>query len=193
MNTTKKLIPLAAAVLIVSQLQGCATAVVGAAATGGAIAQDRRSAGVFVSDQEIELRARKRLAESIAVSDASISTTSYNRQALLTGQVVDEATKQRAGEIVKAIPDVRNVFNELAVRGATSMSSEANDTAITSKVKTRLLRDERTPGTQIKVVTEAAVVYLMGILKRSEADVATEIARTTTGVAKVVVLFEYID
>lgn len=188
-----KLIQVALAGLVISQLTGCATAVIGAAATGGAMAQDRRSAGVFVSDQEIELRAQKRLAESIPKSDASISTTSYNRQALLTGQVVDEATRTRAGEIVKAIPDVRNVFNELSVRGATSLSSEANDTAITSTVKTRLLRDEKVPGTQIKVVTEAAVVHLMGLVKHEEGRIATDIARTTTGVAKVVVLFEYID
>ena len=65
--------------------------------------------------------------------------------------------------------------------------------AITSQVKTRLLADKRVPGTKIKVVTEAAVVYLMGLMKRAEAATATEIARTTSGVTRVVVLFEFID
>ncbi|MFP5419658.1 MAG: BON domain-containing protein [Gammaproteobacteria bacterium] len=188
-----RLIQFALAGLVISQLHGCATAVVGAAATGGAVALDRRSAGVFVSDQEIELRAQKRLGESLPKGSTSVSTTSYNRQALLTGQVGDDATRARAGEIVQGIPDVRKVFNELSTGPVASLSAETNDAAITSKVKGRLLRDETTPATQIKIVTEATVVYLMGLVTREEGARATEIARTTSGVSKVVVLFEYLN
>lgn len=190
----KKLIQIALAGLVLSQLQGCATAVVGgAAATGSAVALDRRTAGVFVGDQEIELRAQSRLGDAFPKNSAHISTTSYNRQALLTGQVTDESTRVRAGEIVKDIPDVRAVYNEISVSGATSLTSDANDAAITSKVKARMLRDERVPGTKIKIVTEVAIVYLMGLVSKEEAMIATEIARTTSGVTKVVVLFEYIN
>lgn len=190
----KKLIQIALAGIVLSQLQGCATAVVaGAAATGSAVALDRRTAGVFVGDQEIELRAQSRLSEAFPKNSANISTTSYNRQVLLTGQVLDESTRSRAGEIVKAVPDVRAVYNELGVSGATSLTSDANDTAITSKVKARMLRDERVPGSKIKIVTEVGIVYLMGLVSKDEAKLATEIARTTSGVTKVVVMFEYIN
>lgn len=189
-----KLIQIALAGLVLSQLQGCATAVVGgAAATGGAVALDRRTTGVFVGDQEIELRTQSRLNEALPKNSGSISTTSYNRQVLLTGQVLDNPTRNLAGEIAKGVPDVRNVFNELTVSGTTSFTSDANDTAITSKVKARLLRDEKAPGTKIKVITEAATVYLMGLVTREEGKIATEIGRTTSGVTKVVILFEYID
>ena len=112
---------------------------------------------------------------------------------LLTGQVPDEATRSRATDVVKEIPDVRTVFNELSVAGVTSLTSDANDTAITSKVKTRLLRDDSVPGTKVKVVTEAAVVYLMGLVTQAEAQSAIEVARTTAGVTKVVTLFEFIN
>jgi len=190
----KTLVQIALAGLVLSQLQGCATAVVGgAAATGSAVALDRRTAGVFVGDQEIELRAQSRLSDAFPKNSANISTTSYNRQVLLTGQVLDDSTRVRAGEIVKAVPDVRAVYNELSISGATSLTSDANDTAITSKVKARMLRDERVPGTKIKIVTEVAIVYLMGLVSKDEAMIATEIARTTSGVTKVVVLFEYIN
>jgi osmotically-inducible protein OsmY len=45
----------------------------------------------------------------------------------------------------------------------------------------------------VKVVTERRIVYLMGILNREEAGLATEAARATSGVEKVVRLFEYRD
>ncbi|MCA1979817.1 MAG: BON domain-containing protein [Thiobacillus sp.] len=189
----KRLIPVALAGLAIVQLQGCATAVVGGAAVGASVALDRRTAGVYVSDQEIELRAMNRLREAFPQKTDNISATSYNRQVLLTGQVPDEATRARVTEVVKGIPDVRTVFNELSISGVTSLTSDANDIAITSKVKTRLLRDERVPGIKIKVVTESAVVYLMGLVTQAEAEAATEIARTTAGVTKVVTLFEYIN
>ncbi len=174
-------------------LGGCAAVLVGGVATGTAIATDRRTAGVFVGDQEIELRAKNRLQEMFPDRTESIAATSYNRQVLLTGQVPDEPARVRAGEAVKEIPDVRTVFNELSVSGVTSLTSGANDTGITASVKTRLLRDDRVPGTKVKVKTEAGVVYLMGLLKRTEAAAATETARTTSGVTKVVTLFEYLD
>jgi osmotically-inducible protein OsmY len=147
----------------------------------------------YVGDQEIELRAMNRLREAFPQKTDNISATSYNRQVLLTGQVPDEASRARATEAVKGIPDVRTVFNELSISGITSLTSDANDVTITGSVKTRLLRDERVPGAKIKVVTEAGVVHLMGLVTQAEADVATDVARTTSGVAKVVTLFEYIN
>ncbi len=187
------MISLALAGLAIVQLQGCATAVVGGAAVGTSVALDRRTAGVYVSDQEIELRALGRLREAFPQKTDSISATSYNRQVLLTGQVPDEAARARAAEVVKGIPDVRTVFNELSISGVTSLTSDTNDVSITAKVKTRLLRDERVPGIKIKVVTESAVVYLMGLVTQTEADAAVDVARTTAGVTKVVTLFEYIN
>ncbi|MBN8762856.1 MAG: transporter [Thiobacillus sp. 63-78] len=178
---------------VLAQLGGCAAAVVGGAAVGTSVAMDRRTAGVYVSDQEIELRALARLREAFPQKTERISATSYNRQVLLTGQVPDEATRSRATDVVKAIPDVRMVFNELTVSGVSSLTSGANDTALTGQVKARMLRDERVPATKVKVVTESGVVYLMGLVTKTEAEAATNIARTTSGVAKVVTLFEYLN
>ena len=188
-----KLIHVALIGAVLSQLAGCAAVAVGGAAVGTSVALDRRTAGVYVSDQEIELRALARLRETFPQKTDNISATSYNRQVLLTGQVPDEATRSRASEVVKGIPDVRTVFNELTVSGITSLTSDANDVAITSSVKARMLRDENVPATKIKVVTEAGVVYLMGLVSQAEAEAATNIARTTSGVTKVVTLFEYIN
>ena len=189
----KKLLYIALAGMAIAQLHGCSSMPIGGEA-GGPGTLDRRTAGAVIGDQEIEIRSKNRLSDTFPERIAdNISSTSYNRQLLLTGQVPDEATRARATEVVKGIPELRTVFNELSVAGAASLASEANDTSITSQVKTRLLNDDRVPGTQVKVVTETGVVYLMGLLKRAEASTASEIARTTSGVAKVVTLFEYLD
>jgi osmotically-inducible protein OsmY len=171
-----------------AQLQGCTTT------SGEPVNLDRRTAGAYIGDQEIEVRAKNRMRDTFPIKIANnISSTSYNRQLLLTGQVPDEATRAKAEELAKGVQEVRTVFNELTVSGVPSLASGANDASVTSQVKARLLNDKRVPGTKIKVVTEAGVVYLMGLVKRAEADIATEIARSTSGVTKAVILFEYID
>jgi osmotically-inducible protein OsmY len=179
--------------IALAQLTGCAAIVVGGAAAGAAAGVDRRTAGTVVSDQEIELRALDRLRKSFPQAGFSVSATSYNRQVLLTGQVYDQATHDKLVDEVKGIPDVRNVINETTVSGVTSITSSGNDAALTTKVKARMLENKQVPSYQVKVVTEAGVVYLMGLMKHAEADAAAEVASTTGGVLRVVKLFEYLD
>lgn len=189
----KKVIYLALLGVAFSQLHGCAAVVVGGAAVGASMATDRRGVGVYVVDQEIETRASYNLTEAFKDKPVRFDVTSFNRQVLILGQVADEESRVRAGEIVKAVPEVRNVFNELTISGLPSLTSITNDGTISSTVKTRLWGDDRTPGTKIKVKTEGGIVYLMGLVTKAEADAAAEIASTTKGVTKVVKLFEYID
>ena len=188
-----KLIYLALAGAVVVQLQGCAAAMVGGAAVGASVALDRRTAGAYVSDQEIELQAMDRLGKAYPSAGNSISATSYNKQVLLTGQVQDETTRSDAANRAKTIPEVRTVFNELSVRAVSPFSTDANDTAITSNVKARLLARDKLPSTTMKVVTESGVVYLMGLVNQAEAKEAAAVASSSAGVNKVVTLFEIIN
>lgn len=181
-----------ACVAMLPALSGCmAVAVGGAAATGVMVAEDRRTVGTMTEDQGIELKAASRIEEKI--KDAHINVTSYNRAVLLTGEVSSAANKADAERIARAVDNVRSVFNELQVSGNTSMQARTNDSVITSKVKGRFVDGGKFSPLHVKVVTEDGVVYLMGLVKRQEADSATEIARTTGGVRKVVRVFEYLD
>lgn len=189
----KKFVWAAALVASLPVIHGCAAVVVGGAATGVVMAEDRRKAGVFVEDQEIELRALDRLRGAFPGKAVSISTVSFNHHVLLVGQVPDEASRTKATEIIKAIPNVAKVYNETTISGVTSYTSEANDATITTKVKARLVENKKVPAQHVKVVTEAAVVYLMGLVTREEGNAAADVAATTSGVTKVVKLFEYID
>jgi osmotically-inducible protein OsmY len=172
-------------------LHGCAAVVVGGAATGAVMADDRRTVGTITEDQGIEIKAANRIGEKFG--DAHINVTSYNRMLLLTGETADAAAKDQIGKIAGAVENVRSVDNEIRIAGNSSMSARANDSYLTSKVKARFLDAQKFDVVHVKVVTEANTVYLLGLVTRNEAADATEIARTTGGVQRVVRLFEYLD
>jgi len=177
--------------LAAALLGGCAAVVVGAggAAAYGAL-EDRRTAGSQLEDESNELRAVNRIAERFGDS-VHVNVTSYNRALLLTGEVPDARAREEIEKIAAALPNARSVANELEVAGAASLGARTNDSLITSKVKVRLLDAKRFNPLHVKVVTEAGVVYLMGIVTEQEANDAVEVARTTGGVRKVVKIFEY--
>ena len=196
MNIGKKIffISLISSSLILS---GCAALVVGAGVAAGAtatVAHDRRTTGVFIEDESIEQKALKSFSADKEIKDSShINVTSYNTVVLITGETPNEDIRNRIVNIVREIPKVTHVYNELTIAAPSSWTSRSSDSLITSKVKTNLLTVDDFDGTRVKVVTDKGVVYLMGILTRPEADTATGEAQHTGGVQKVVKLFQYID
>jgi osmotically-inducible protein OsmY len=188
----KKLLVITLFGLSALQLSGCAPLVATGVGAGVLMAEDRRTTGTYLVDEEIELKAGGRIRE-VHGESTHVNVTSYNRQALLTGEVPDAATKAKVEELVRATPNVRAIQNELAVGAASGYLARSNDGYITAKVKTRFLDDKRFEAHHVKVVTEAKTVYLMGLVKREEGNAAAEIAARTGGVAKVVKVFEYLD
>ena len=174
-------------------LNGCIPLVITGAAATAQIATDRRTTGAQLDDEFIEDKAIAQISDRLK-SDMHVNVTSYNGIALLTGEVATEATKNEVAQIVRSMPKVRIVQNELVVGPTSRLSARTNDTFITSKVKARFVEaHSKFQINHVKVVTERNVVYLMGIVRRDEGDAAAEIARTTSGVERVVKVFEYIS
>ena len=185
----------AAVILICGSLFGlsaCAPLIIGGAATAVAVAEDRRTGGAFVDDQNIESRALLRIKTRFG-SQVHVNVTSYNRHVLLTGEAATDAVKRGVEEEVTATPGVKRVYNEMVVGPQAGVLAVSNDARLTTVVKTRFLEANRFQANHVKVVTEASVVYLLGIVRRSEADAASQLASTTSGVSRVVRLFEYLD
>jgi len=176
-----------------TQLTACFPVVAGGVAATGVMAADRRTSGTYIEDQSIELKAKKNIVDNIGAANIHVNVTSYNRNVLLTGEVINEAAKIKAEAATKAIDNVRTITNELTVDENSKFTERNNDTYITSKVKASMIKENRFPANYVKVVTEAGTVYLMGIVKHKEADDAVEIARSIEGVNKVVKVFEYIE
>ena len=189
---TARLPVLVAALAAATLLGACAPLLIGGAMVGGSLmAVDRRSSGTQVEDQAIELKAGSRIGEALA-DRGHVSTTSYNRMVLISGEVATEADKATAEQTVSRIDNVRSVVNELAIAGNSSITSRSSDVLITSKVKASMVDAKDVQANSFKVVTERGVVYLMGRVTEREAGRATDIARGVSGVQKVVRLFEVV-
>ena len=182
----------AAALATLPALQGCFPVVAGGAVAGAAMISDRRTSGAFLEDEAIEWKTRSAIRERFG-NNVNVSVVSYNRNVLLVGQVPDQATRSEVGRIASSIDNVNGIVNEVEVGPPTTLTERSNDALITSRVKARFVDDQSFRAHQVKVVTSAGTVFLMGIVTRREADAATEVARTTQGVQKVVRVFEFVS
>ncbi|CAZ87294.1 putative Transport-associated protein [Thiomonas arsenitoxydans] len=179
-------------VLAATQLQGCFVLGLGAVGTTAYVATDRRTAGSILEDNTIELKADNRISSALGAG-VNVRAVSYNQQVLLVGQVPSEADKQKAEQVVKGVPNVKAVLNEIDIGPVADLNRSATDTLITTKVRARLIDARDIFGNAFKVTTSNSVVYLMGIVTQREADRAVQIARDTTGVSKVVTMFNIIS
>ena len=179
---------------IIPYLAGCAIAAGGGSAAAGYSTLDRRTTGTIIEDQAIELKAYRAIAADKELDEQThINITSYNTAVLVTGESPVDEMRQKIVSIVSAVDKVKHVYNEITIAAPSSMVSRSSDVYITTKVKTKLFADKILSGLVIKVNTEKGVVYLMGIASQEEAEIATNIARETGGVQKVVKLFQYTD
>jgi osmotically-inducible protein OsmY len=188
---------LLAVALLTSLLGGCAAVVVTGAATGANAAHDRRTIGAYIDDEGIELKALLAITEDKEVyKQVHINVISVNGVVLLVGQAPTEELRMKIEDLTREIEKVRVVHNEITIAAPNSYMTRSSDSLITAKVKGSLFGIKGQEGfdpTRVKVVTENGIVYLMGILYRSEADAVATRASRVSGVQKVVKLFEYLD
>jgi osmotically-inducible protein OsmY len=170
-------------------LQGCIALLGAGAVAGGLSLNDRRTGGTQIEDQAIELKSGGRLRDAIG-EKGHVNVTSYNRIALISGEVPTDADKAAAEKAIAGIEGVTNVVNELEVGANSTLSTRSSDTVITTRVKSALIDAKDIQSSAVKVVTERGNVYLMGRVTEREAVRASEIARAQPSVMKVVRVFE---
>lgn len=185
----KRILPWLLLAAALPLIQGCFTlAATGMGATA-LVVSDRRTTGTYIEDEAIEWKVFARTREGFP--SAHINSTSFNRRVLLTGEAPSEEARKQIEDVVRGIDNVKDVVNELKVAGASSIASRGNDALVTSNVKARMVNNGVFSPLHVKVVTEAGIVYLMGIVSVQEGEAAVGIARNTSGVASVVKVFEY--
>ncbi|MEY3446389.1 MAG: hypothetical protein RIR45_1144 [Pseudomonadota bacterium] len=192
----KKIIQRAALGLVLTGglvgLSACFPLVMGGAVMGGLVATDRRTSGTVVEDEGIELRASSRIRENLG-ERVHVNVTSYNRQVLLTGEVPTAQDRQLAEKIVSGVDNVRNIVNELAVMGNSTLTQRSSDTLVTGRVKAALVDAKDLFANSFKISTERGTTYVMGRVTPREAKRATEVISNTPGVQRVVRILETIS
>jgi osmotically-inducible protein OsmY len=179
------------AVLLCVSLSACAPAMFGGVIGTAMVASDRRTSGAQVDDEAIEVRGASAMRENFG-TNTHINITGYNRQVLLTGEVVNDQQRLQAEQLIGKLPNVRSIVNELAVGPASSLADRSSDALITARVKAAMVDSEDVFANVYKVVTERGTVYLMGRVTQREAQRATEVARGVSGVKRVVRVFEFL-
>lgn len=173
-------------------LGGCIeAALIGGAATGASLANDRRPSEVVLGDERVEITAANRISQRLG-DKVRVNVTSFNYTVLLTGDAPDAASRAEVERVATEVERVKAVVNEIRIGERLSLGARGNDTYLTGRVKAAMVAANKFNANHVKVVTEAGVVHLMGLVSRREADDATEIARGISGVQKVVRVFEYV-
>lgn len=194
MRGMNRLLALSFCLSTMFSLHACAPAVVVGAGAGATAANDRRSVGAIVDDAAIELKIGALIkADKSLVDTTHISITSVNGVVLLTGEAETAALRDKVVADARNVASVRMVVDEIRIARPTPIGNRTRDTWITTKVKSKLINTRGLDSSQIKVVTEARSVYLLGLVTQEQGHLAAEVARRIGGVARVVKLFEYID
>jgi len=180
------------AAALCANLQGCFLALAGAAGGTALVATDRRTVGSQTEDREIQVKALSDLTKNLP-DGSHINVAVFNQRVLLTGEVPDEASKQQAGQMARAISNVGSVVNELAVQPASSFTSRANDAYLEGRVKAELIEYKDLSANDFKVVSERGTLYLMGLVTPDEGATAADATSKVMGVKKVVKVYQYIN
>ena len=193
LNLNRWMLTALAATTLVTTLSACAPLVVGSAVMGGLVAIDRRTAGIQLEDESIELRTAQGLRQNLSEA-AHVNVTSYNRMVLLTGEVSSAAERERAERLAKSQENVSSVVNDLAIEPASSLTQRSKDIITMGQIKALMVDAKDLQSNAFKVVVERGIVYLMGRVTSREAQRASEIARSgsVSGVVKVVRVFDII-
>ena len=180
---------------IIIPLSGClTTAVVSGAAMTGSVLYDKRSIKTILQDRHITQTAQNLLNATPEVAkETHISVATFNNTVLMIGQAQSSQLRDQAFQLISSVPNVKKVFNQVAISGMTSSLQKTNDTWLTTKVRTSLLTEPGLNSSQIKVVTENSNVYLMGEVTQTQANLSTDVTRRIPGVTKVIKVFDYLN
>lgn len=182
------------AVFLSLTLQGCFfVAGAAAGAAGVTVVYDHRKIEKILQDENIVHRATLKLQANETISENShIEVNSFNQIVLLTGETATPEMREEIEEIIRTVPDVKRIYNQISIRGQASILTQASDGWITAKIKSQMIATKGLQSSSIKVITENGTVYLMGTVSSNQADIAVAIARQVSGVQRVVKVFQYI-
>jgi osmotically-inducible protein OsmY len=139
------------------------------------------SLSASVTDDRIEVSAKKSYVFKTYLKDDDIKIQSTDGVVVLTGIVAEESHKSLARETVASLPGVKSVDNKLAVKS--EVPAENTDAWLITKVKTALLFHRNVSATGTEVLAKDGTVTLRGKAdSAAQKNLTTEYAKDVEGV-----------
>ena len=147
----------------------------------------QESAGGHLDDAVITTKVKSALlTDNVHAGDTSVETR--KGEVLLSGFVDNQTQADREVQLAKGVDGVQSVQNKLMVKdGKSTAGNVLDDSVVTVKVKSALMADDQTRGTEFAVTTNKGVVQLSGFVDSADEQArATSVARSVEGVQSVV-------
>jgi len=164
-----------------------------AAVTGAQVVYDRHNLSRKIDNNYTTLKAYRAIylyREDFQNTHVSISID--DDAVLLTGQTPYLHQKTEIENMIKVLVNNREIYNYVEIASPVSFLTKTSDAWITTKIKTEFIASNQIDPTKIKVITENGTVFLRGIVPKEQAEIAIEVAKSTSGVQKIVPLFSYL-
>ncbi|EGY28853.1 putative periplasmic or secreted lipoprotein [Candidatus Regiella insecticola 5.15] len=156
-------------------------------------AKDPRTLGTQIDDSKLEIFIAKALNKDPVLKKlkkkARVIATVYQKKVLLTGQVPDRASSERAKEIAMGVEGASEIYNEIRQGNIIDLATITNDTWITTQIRSLLLASDSVKFSNVKVTTENSEVFLLGLVTQQEEQAAADIASKVNGVKRVITVF----
>lgn len=189
--TSMRLFKLISVSLLTVSLSGCAGIFIAGAATTANLVTDTRTTKQIWNDNNIEFEVAAITNKQPYRGNVRITASSYRGSVVLMGQATTDSERRAFESQAKEVTGVESIHNQVRVKEPLTISAISNDSWITTKVKSALLANSDLNGIKVKVITEDSEVFLLGLVSREHADIATEVARNVSGVKQVIRAFEY--
>lgn len=173
-------------VFIAGSVSGCASLIIGGAATAGVAAYQERGISGVAADTTTATKLRAKLLEADGKLFRDVGIEVYEGRVLLTGRVATEDMRAEAVKLAWSVDSTKDVINELLV-SESPLSDMANDSWITAKLTSKITVDEKIFSINYSIETVGGVIYLIGIAQdQAELDRVINHARSIDSVQRVV-------
>ena len=143
--------------------------------------------GTEIDDSIVSARVAAALLNELAARSYGFKVETRKGEVQLSGFSASQADIDRALQVVRAVPGVKNVDNKVSVKSEdATVGARVDDGIVTARVKSALFADPGVKGIDVAVVTRKGEVQLSGFVdNQAQIDRAVEIARGIEGVRAV--------
>ena len=115
----------------------------------------------------------------------------YNKDLIAIGQVPTKTDKALVSQALKSITGARRFFNELTVSQNTSLKQAIKDSWLTGKLRAKMVAENGIDPSQFKIISENNIVYILGDVRKPQAERVIHLAQNLSGVTKIIRILRY--